>query len=159
KLVIVSGETSTIIIDSPHAENQEIQVFKDEVEHVEVPFSVVDESPTTMDCKDLESNSERKNCMNSFVNKHIGKNFNTSMGDNLSPGRKRVFVQFKIDTDGTVKDIVARAPSPMLEEEAKRVIATLPQFIPGKQKGETVVVPFSLPIVFEVAAKTEPKKE
>ncbi|WP_246296548.1 energy transducer TonB [Winogradskyella vidalii] len=153
KLVVVSGETSTIIIDSPHAENQESHILKDEEEHVEVPFSVVEETPTTLDCQDLENNSERKKCMNNFVNKHIGKNFNTSVADNLSPGRKRIFVQFKIDTDGMVKDIKARGPSPDLETEAKRVIATLPQFVPGKQKGKSVVVPFSVPIVFQVAQK------
>lgn len=153
KKLVISSYSSTMIIDSPHAENQEIHVLKGEVERVEVPFSVVDESPTTTDCKDLESNSERKNCMNMFVNKHIGKNFNVSVADSLSPGRKRVFVQFKIDTDGTVKDIKARGPSPELEVEAKRVIATLPQFIPGKQKGKVVVVPFSVPIVFQVAQK------
>ena len=89
--------------------------------------------------------------MNMFVNKHIGKNFNTSIADSLPPGKKRVFVQFKIDKDGIIKDIKARGPSAELEQEAKRVVATLPQFIPGKQKGELVVVPFSIPIVFQVA--------
>ncbi|WP_179315996.1 M56 family metallopeptidase [Winogradskyella undariae] len=137
-------------------DNEVIEVTDD---HIEVPFSVIDESPTTLDCKDLKSNEDRKNCLNSFVIKHIGKTFNTDIGDNLSPGRKRVFVQFKIDTDGIIKDIVARGPSLELEVEAKRVIETLPQFIPGKQKGKVVVVPFSIPIVFQVAAKTEPKKE
>ncbi|WP_179318379.1 M56 family metallopeptidase [Winogradskyella helgolandensis] len=153
KKLVISSNRSTMIIDSPKAQNREIHILKNDEQRVEVPFSVVEESPTLPECEDLESNFERKNCMSNFVNKHIGKNFNTSVGDNLSPGRKRVFVQFKIDTDGSVKDIVARGPSPMLEEEAKRVIATLPQFIPGKQKGKAVVVPFSIPIVFQVASK------
>ncbi|WP_181858352.1 M56 family metallopeptidase [Winogradskyella arenosi] len=155
KLVVTDGR-STLVLDSYiSAEGEE--VIKDEI--VEIPFTVVEESPTTVECKDLERNEDRKDCLSMLVNKHISENFNTSVGDNLSPGRKRVFVQFKIDSDGTVKEIMARAPSPMLEEEAKRVIATLPQFIPGKQKGEIVVVPFSIPIVFEVASKAEPKKE
>jgi len=125
-------------------------------ENIEVPFSVVDEAPTLPECQGLPNNLERKNCMSQFVNKHIGKNFNISLGDSLSPGKKRIFVQFKIDTDGAIKDIKTRGPSAELEQEAKRVIATLPQFIPGKQKGEVVVVPFSIPIVFQVA---EPKKD
>ncbi|WP_299105663.1 M56 family metallopeptidase [uncultured Winogradskyella sp.] len=127
-----------------------VEIIKEDVETIEVPFAVVDETPTTFDCKDLESNEARKNCMNAFVNKHIGKNFNTSVADSLSPGKKRVFVQFKIDKKGNVTNILARGPSEALEVEAKRVVATLPQFIPGKQKGKTVVVPFSIPIVFEV---------
>ena len=37
-----------------------------------------------------------------------------------------------------------------LEEEAKRVIGSLPAFIPGKQRGEAVVVSYSLPILFQI---------
>ncbi|WP_407556573.1 energy transducer TonB [Winogradskyella sp. 4-2091] len=145
KIVMTDGQSTFIIEDyqSPIA-------HKEEIEEMEVPFSVVDETPTTVDCKDLESNSDRKNCMNMFVNKHIAKKFNTSIGDSLTAGKKRIFVQFKIGKDGIVKDIKARGPSKALEVEAKRVIATLPQFIPGKQKGKAVIVPFSIPIVFQV---------
>ncbi|WP_282030428.1 M56 family metallopeptidase [Winogradskyella eximia] len=148
KLVITDGK-STLVLDS-YVSNDGVEIIKEEIEPVEVPFSVVDETPTTLECKDLESNKERKDCMNMFVNKHIAKNFNTSVADSLSPGKKRIFVQFKIGKDGIIKDIKARGPSVALEAEAKRVVATLPQFIPGKQKGEVVVVPFSIPIVFEV---------
>lgn len=149
KLVVTDG-IQAFTIDS-HISNQTTETVLEIDKNIEVPFSVIEETPTTFDCKDLESNKERKDCFNSFVNKHIGKNFNTDIGDNLSPGKKRIFVQFKIDKDGSVKDIKARGPSPELEIEAKRVIAALPQFIPGKQKGEVVVVPFSIPIVFQVA--------
>ena len=38
-----------------------------------------------------------------------------------------------------------------LEEEAIRVIKTLPKMIPGEHKGEKVNVPYSLPIIFQVA--------
>jgi hypothetical protein len=124
--------------------------------NVEVPFSVVEEVPTLKECQDLPTNKERKNCMNDFVNKHIGENFNTSVGDILSPGRKRVFVQFKINTEGYVTDIKARGPHPALEVEAERVISSLPQFIPGKQKGKWVTVPYSIPIVFQVGKDTNP---
>lgn len=145
KIIMTDGKSTFIIEDyqSPKSD-------KEVVESIEVPFSVVEETPTTIDCKDLESNEARKNCMSMFVNKHIGKNFNTSIADSLSPGKKRVFVQFKIDKEGKVNHILARGPSKALEEEAKRVVATLPQFVPGKQKGKPVVVPFSIPIVFEV---------
>jgi len=148
KLVVTDG-IQTFAIDS-YTSNQTTETVIEIDENIEVPFSVIEETPTTFECKDLESNKERKDCFSNFVTKHIGKNFNTDIGDNLSPGKKRIFVQFKIDKDGSVKDIKARGPSPELEIEAKRVIATLPQFIPGKQKGDVVVVPFSIPIVFQI---------
>jgi bla regulator protein BlaR1 len=143
KLVITDGIATTIVTGFDDSSS-------DDKTLVEVPFAVVDESPTTFECKNLESNTERKNCMNSFVNKHLVKNFNTSLADSLSQGRKRIFVQFKIDTLGYVTDIKARGPSEALELEAKRVVSTLPQFVPGRQKGELVTVPFSIPIVFQV---------
>ncbi|WP_179021730.1 energy transducer TonB [Winogradskyella forsetii] len=148
KLIVASANTFMVLTD---VKNENSNSIISEVEqNIEVPFSAVEEVPTLPECKDLPTNAERKNCMNMFVNKHIGKNFNTSIADNLSPGRKRVFVQFKIDKEGKIIDIGARGPSEALEIEAKRVVATLPQFIPGKQKGKIVVVPFSIPIVFEV---------
>ncbi|NRD19183.1 energy transducer TonB [Winogradskyella eckloniae] len=145
KIVMTDGASTFIIEDY-----QSPKGYKEEKVEIEVPFSIVDETPTTIDCKDLESNADRKNCMNMFVNKHIAKHFNTSIGDSLPSGRKRIFVQFKIGKDGIVKDVKARGPSEALEVEAKRVIATLPQFIPGKQRGKVVTVPFSIPIVFQV---------
>ncbi|NRD21866.1 blaR1 peptidase M56 family protein [Winogradskyella litoriviva] len=148
KLVVTDGKV-TLTLES-YVSNDGVDIIKEEIESVEVPFSIVDETPTTFECKDLEDNQARKNCMNAFVNKHIAKNFNTSIADSLPPGKKRIFVQFKIDKEGNVTNILARGPSEALEVEAKHVVATLPQFIPGKQKGETVVVPFSIPIVFEV---------
>jgi hypothetical protein len=64
-------------------------------------------------------------------------------------------VIFKINKEGDVTGIRARAPHPALEEEAKRVIATLPKMIPGRHKGKTVIVPYSLPIVFQIAEKED----
>lgn len=148
KKMIVTDGVITTIIKSPNT--SEVQ------ETVEVPFSVVEETPTTKACQDLETNIDRKHCFNDFVIEHVGENFNTKVTDSLNPGRKRIFVQFKINTEGYVTDIKARGPHPELEVEAKRVIGSLPQFRPGKQKGKLVTVPYSLPIVFQV---TEPKKD
>ena len=61
----------------------------------------------------------------------------------------RVIVQFKIDETGNIRDIRAKAPVPELEEEAKRVVNSLPQMTPGKQRGKAVGVVYSLPIVFQ----------
>ena len=73
-------------------------------------------------------------------------------------GRQRISVFFKVDKKGKVTSIGARAPHPALEEEAKRVIGLLPQFIPGTQRGKAVTVPYSLPILFEVNSKAEQSK-
>jgi beta-lactamase regulating signal transducer with metallopeptidase domain len=145
KIILTDGQ-SMFVIDSYQSTKSEKTVE----EIIEVPFAVIDESPTLVECKDAGANKERKNCLSQFINKHVNKNFNIKLADSLNPGKKRIFVQFKIDREGKVKDIKARGPSIELEQEAKRVLKTLPQFIPGRQKGKLVTVPYSLPIVFHV---------
>ncbi|MEH6534979.1 MAG: M56 family metallopeptidase [Psychroserpens sp.] len=119
--------------------------------HAEVPFSIVEETPTFTFCDTFKTNDERKKCLSDNVAKHVNKNFNMDLATKLGlVGRQRINVIFKIDREGNVIGVRARAPHPKLEEEAIRVINTLPQFIPGKQKGKPVIVPYSLPIIFQV---------
>ncbi len=82
----------------------------------------------------------------------INKKFNTELASDLGlpPGRKRIFVSFKVSKTGNIVQIGARGPHPGLEKEAKRVIGLLPKMKPGRQRGKAVVMPFSIPIVFAV---------
>ncbi|TXE19376.1 hypothetical protein ES692_03595 [Psychroserpens burtonensis] len=166
-VVSVDGRTKMLAhgTDSNVEENiskvDEVEVIEVE-ETIEVPFSIVDETPTFTFCEDLKTNEERKKCMSNHIAKHVNRFFNTNLADSLGlVGRQRINVIFKIDTEGDVIDVMARAPHPALEGEARRVIKTLPQFIPGKQKGIAVVVSYSLPILFQVqgdAVKQETSK-
>ena len=47
-------------------------------------------------------------------------------------------------------DVRARAPHPVLEKEAVKLIQKLPRMTPGKQRGKPVGVLYALPILFEV---------
>ncbi|MCK8479313.1 energy transducer TonB [Psychroserpens algicola] len=128
------------------------------IDSAEIPFAVVDEVPIYQSCEDLKTNDERKKCMSQNIARHVNLNFNTSIGDSLGlVGRQRINVMFKINKEGFVTDVKARAPHPQLEEEAKRVVQTLPQLIPGKHKGKTVIVPYSLPILFQIEGKSNKK--
>jgi hypothetical protein len=90
--------------------------------------------------------------MSNEISMFVNKNFNTKIGkENGLVGRQRINVIFKIDNQGNIVDVRSRAPHPALEAEAIRVIKTLPKMIPGKQKGKAVNVPYSLPIIFQVA--------
>ncbi|WP_298530903.1 M56 family metallopeptidase [uncultured Algibacter sp.] len=121
-------------------------------EGIEVPFSVIENVPIFPGCELLTTNEERRDCMSKNISSHVNKNFNTKLADSLKlKGRQRINVIFKIDRNGDVVGVRSRAPHPSLEEEAIRVIKTLPKFKPGEQKGKTVNVPYSLPIVFQVA--------
>ena len=100
------------------------------------------------------SNEDLKKCMNDKVVQLISENFRTNLATkhNSKPGIQRIYVMFKIDKKGRVKDIVARGPHPEIEKEAIRVIKKIPRLKkPGYQRGKPVIVPFSIPIVFAVS--------
>ena len=60
-------------------------------------------------------------------------------------------MRFAITKEGTIDNIQARASSPELEAEGKRVVALLPKMKPGENDGKPVDVLYSLPIIFQVS--------
>lgn len=61
----------------------------------------------------------------------------------------RVYVQFIVSADGSVRNAtIARGVDPLLDQEALRVVRGLPLWIPGKQRGKTVDVSYTVPINF-----------
>ena len=63
----------------------------------------------------------------------------------------RVTIKFAVNTNGSVGRIeVIRGIDPLLDNEALRIINTLPHFKPGKQNGVPVPVWFTLPVVFKI---------
>jgi len=136
-------------------ENKEVETIPlNEVfmnESIDVPFSIIDQPPVFPGCEGM-SKEEQRNCLSRNISNYINRNFNTGLATDLGlVGRQRINVIFKISKEGDVIDVSSRAPHPGLEEEAIRVIKSLPKMIPGKQKGKKVNVPYSLPIIFEVS--------
>ena len=63
----------------------------------------------------------------------------------------RVIVQFVVNTDGSISnDTIVRSVDPLLDAEALRVVRSMPNWTPGKQKGEPVRVRFTLPVTFRL---------
>jgi TonB family protein len=72
--------------------------------------------------------------------------------------RIKVFVQFTIDEEGKVTDIVTRGPYPFFEQEAIRIMERLPSFPPVVVDGVPKRMNFSLPITFVVEREKKKKK-
>ena len=86
-----------------------------------------------------------------YFNKNLAKSLNLS-----SHKEVRINVAFKINETGKVGTILVRAPHPILENEARRVVLKTPDMTrPGMQDGEAVVVPYSLPIIFTVENRSK----
>ncbi len=71
----------------------------------------------------------------------------------------RVVVSFVVEKDGSLSDVkTAKSVDPLLDEEAMRVVKSMPKWLPGRQKGKAVRVKFNVPISYQLngpAAKTD----
>ncbi len=130
----------------------EIEEVEEAVEEIDdVPFAVIENVPIYPGCENMKNNAERKKCMSEKVDAFVKRKFNAELANDLGlSGTQRISVQFKIDNKGNVVDVLARAPHPRLEAEAKKVINQLPSMTPGKQRGKAVGVLYALPILFQV---------
>lgn len=72
----------------------------------------------------------------------------------------RVIVSFIVKKDGSIDGAkVARSVDPYLDAEAMRVVAAMPKWEPGKQRGEAVNVRFTVPVMFRLTGPEPPKAE
>ena len=113
----------------------------------EVSFMAIDNAPTFPGC-----DSGDKDCFSKSIQLHFVKNFDSKMVNDLglSSGKKRVFIGFKIDKNGNIVDVQARAPHEAIKEEVISVMSSLPKMIPGENDGEVVSVKYSIPFVIIV---------
>lgn len=63
----------------------------------------------------------------------------------------RVITSFIVRKDGSIDNIrIEKSVSPSIDAEAKRIIAAMPRWKPGKQRGEAVNVKLTFPISFKL---------
>ena len=68
----------------------------------------------------------------------------------------RVFVNFIVEPDGSVSDIrVLRGIGGGCDEEAVRIVESMPKFKPGMQNGEAVRVSYTVPVIFRLEDKQD----
>jgi protein TonB len=142
--VIESTETD----DDEIIEVEEVEI-EEEFEDVDVPFAVIEDVPIFPGCENV-AKSERRNCFQDQMNKHIRKNFRYPEIAQEMGIQGRVYVNFIIAKDGSISNVRMRGPDKNLEKEAQRIISKLPTMTPGKQRGRPVRVPFSIPITFRL---------
>ena len=140
------------VIESTETNEEEIveivEVEEEELD-IDVPFAVIEDVPIFPGCERVKK-SERRNCFQEKMNKHIRKNFRYPEIAQEMGIQGRVYVNFIIAKDGKITNIRMRGPDKNLENEAQRIIAKLPSMTPGKQRGRPVRVPFSIPITFRL---------
>ena len=140
-VTLEKGSDVTITLDMPKQETTEVEtvetMVKEEVVEEEV-LKVVEEMPV------FPGGAGK---MMEYIAKNIV--YPTYAFDNGIQGR--VFVSFVVERDGSISNVKAmRGIGGGCDEEAVRVIQSMPKWIPGRQRGETVRCSYTIPIIFKM---------
>ena len=135
---------------TPPAPPESISVVEDENPEIVVPFAVIEDKPLFQECKNVPR-SEQMSCFKEHLDKHVKNNFRYPQAALDMGIEGRVNVSFRINTDGTISILGVRGTDRILEDEAKRIISTIPKLIPGKQRNKPTAVTFAYPINFKLS--------
>lgn len=112
---------------------------------VEEPKEEVDEIFTV-----VEETATPKGGMQAFY-EYVGKKLKYPAQARRMGTEGKVFVQFVINKDGSISDVVAiKGIGAGCDEEAIRIIQGAPAWTPGKQRGKAVKQRMVLPITFKL---------
>ncbi|MBC6611492.1 TonB family protein [Hymenobacter sp. BT507] len=89
----------------------------------------------------------------------IGKNMRYPAEALKKNVQGKVFINFYVDTLGVVRNVhIKQGVHPSIDNEAVRVIASLPAWEPGYQDGNPVTVSFTVPVTFAIQNKKIKKR-
>ena len=130
-----------LLIDAEADENTEIEEYIP----IEVEEEVVSEAPIFTV---VESMPEFKGGMAKLYT-YLGNNIKYPVMAKESGIQGKVYVTFVVERDGSITDVrVLRGIGGGCDEEAIRVVAGMPSWKPGKQRGKPVRVQYNLPVRF-----------
>ena len=89
---------------------------------------------------------------NGAMMKFIGESIRYPVEAQQKGIQGRVICNFVVMKDGSISDLqIVRGVDPLLDAEALRVLGLMPDWKPGKQRGQAVNVRFTLPVVFRLS--------
>jgi TonB family protein len=87
------------------------------------------------------------------INKYIADNIQYPDSARQKNIKGVVYVSFIVERNGFVSNIaILRTPDISLSNEARRLVSTMPRWVPGTQNGKTVRVQEMIPIRFQLEA-------
>ncbi len=127
KIEIVEDEKEveeTVIESTETDETEAVEVEEiEEVEEAEeiledVPFAIIEEVPVFPGC--TGTRAQKSKCLNEKIKKHVVRRFNDDLaGDlGLSPGKKKIWVVFRIDPKGNITEIQCKSTTSKIKERS-----------------------------------------
>ncbi len=159
----VHQDTPVLANPSPSENRTEIPATKGTVSSVgKVTNFSSSEQNATKESSKVDEEDERPQMVaykspefpggNNEMKKYLAYNIRYPEAAYLSEIQGRVIVSFVVAKDGTLKDFnIKKGVSTDLDNEAIRVLKTMPKWIPGEnEKGEPVASMFTLPVTFRL---------
>jgi len=145
EIIIVEDDEEIEEVEIEDTESDEdLEVIEEEEESSDEIFMVVEDMPRFDGCSD-------ETCTQTKIMQYIARNtkYPPIAKENNITGR--VFVSFVVDKSGKVTSVkVLRGVDKYLDNEAVRVVSSMPMFKPGKQRGKPVKVQYNVPISFRL---------
>jgi protein TonB len=139
-----------LIIDSISDNSNDSLLVKEdeEITDEESPILFVNNQPHFEQCAHLETNLERHQCTMALINKKIGENFNIPKSELRKTTNGIIQIQFVVSKTGEITNVkILKGINKKLDNEAKRVVRSLPKMIPGKTDlNKNVSILYHLPI-------------
>lgn len=124
----------------------------DKVETVD--FVVLSNIARPMECADLHNMEAQKACFNDWIQRFISENTHYPEMARQMHLEDKVYITFVISEMGNVENVaVAKGKYDLLNDEAVRVLKTMPQMTPGKQYGKPVKMRMTVPVNFKLSGQ------
>ncbi len=144
-------ELPTDWIDTPDDEMPEVIGFDEEEAEV-FEFVRIENIARPILCEKHGSKDLQMRCFNSWIKTFIAENTNYPAKAAAIGLEGTVYVSFVISDYGMVEKVkIEKGEYPLLNEEAKRVISSMPKMIPGRQGGKKVKMSMVVPVKFKLS--------
>ncbi|MCF8324122.1 MAG: TonB family protein [Leadbetterella sp.] len=151
-VLVSSVSCSETTINSP----VEIDIVKDGKSEIPPPAPPIDEADAALKIQKkeiytaVEQNPEFVGGQDKMY-QYLGENIKYPAAAQRADVSGRVFVKFIVEDDGTIGDVVVMKGIGFgCDEEAIRVVKSMPRWKPGVQNGKNVRVYYNMPIVYKL---------
>ena len=129
-----------------------------------IPYAAAEVKPTTLKCADETADKKRQRCLDRFISNYLNTNLEYPDAAEKAGIEGKVIVQFVVQEDGNIGEVTllrsaipggeleteAKTHYQSLDEEALRVIGTIPQMAAGSQGGKAVDIAYAIPVSFVI---------
>ena len=114
-------------------------------------FKVVEQMPVLKSCASVSDNATRKQCHKDAVDTFLAANLKYPPLARENGIEGSAVVRFTVEKDGRLTDILLlRSLGAGTDAEVMRLISSMPEWEPGRQRGRPVRVQYNMAVPFKL---------